>query len=117
MNRDNTLVDRWEFWTALSLLAVISVGCEAVRNPSLERARDTYQRARHDPEVVGRAAVSLDKAGQTLEQAERAWTKEKDVTEAEHLAYIAEKRVEIARATARRRLAADEIQQLKSKRE
>jgi len=117
MNRDSTLVDRWEFWTALSLLAVISVGCEAVRNPSLERARDTYQRARHDPEVVGRAAVSLDKAGQTLEQAERAWTKEKDATEAEHLAYIAEKRVEIARATARRRLAADEIQQLKSKRE
>ncbi len=82
MNRDNTLVDRWEFWAALPLLAVISVGCGAVRNPALERARDAYQRA-----------------------------------EAEHLAYIAEKRVEIARATARRRLAADEIQQLKSKRE
>src|SRR5437762_12476438 len=88
MNRDNTLVDRWEFWAALPLLAVISVGCGAVRNPALERARDAYQRARHDPEVVGRAAVSLDKAGQTLEQAERAWTKEKDVSEAEHLAYI-----------------------------
>src|SRR5437667_10734826 len=99
MNRDSTLVDRWEFWTALSLLAVISVGCGAVRNPALERARDAYQRARHDPEVVGRAAVSLDKAGQTLEQAERARTKAKDVTGPEHLAYIARERVEIPRGT------------------
>src|SRR5437867_13014797 len=117
MNRDNTLVDRWEFWAALPLLAVISVDCGAIRNPTLKQAHNTYQQTQHDPEVVRRAAVSLDKAGQTLEQAERAWTKEKDTTEAEHLAYIAEKRVEIARATARRRLAADEIQQLKSKRE
>jgi hypothetical protein len=35
----------------------------------------------------------------------------------EHIAYIAEKRVEIARVTAKRRLATDEIQQLKSQRE
>ena len=109
-------VERWVGCAALSLLAAVSAGCGVVKsnNPALERARDAYQRARQDPAVVGRAAVALDKAGQTLEQAELLWTKEKDVIETEHLAYIAEKRIEIARVTARRRLAADEIQQLKS---
>jgi OmpA-OmpF porin, OOP family len=101
---------------ALPLLAVISIGCGAVRHPALERARERYQNARQDPEVVGRASVALDKAWLTLEQAERVWTMERDSTEVEHLAYVAEKRIEIARATARRRSAADEIQQLKSQR-
>jgi OmpA-OmpF porin, OOP family len=111
-------LQRWVVGAVLSLLAATSVGCGVVEtnNPALERARDAYQQARHDPAVVGRAAVALDKAGQTLEQAEILWTKKKDVIETEHLAYIAEKRIEIARATARRRLAADEIQQLKSER-
>jgi hypothetical protein len=107
---------RSKITATLPLLAIISVGCGAVRNPALERARDRYQNARQDPEILGRASVALDKAWQALEEAERAWTKEGDLTEAEHLAYIAEKRIEIARATARKRLAADEIQQLKSQR-
>src|SRR5207237_429119 len=62
-------------------------------------------------------AAARGKSRQSLEQAERAWTKERDVTGAEYLSYVAERRVEIARATARRRLAADEIQPLKSRRE
>jgi hypothetical protein len=105
----------WEARAAFTLLAFAFIGCAPVRNPSLQRARDAYERARQDPEVVGRAAVALDKARLSLEQAERAWNTEKDATEAEHLAYIAEKRVEIARVTARRRLATDEILQLKSR--
>lgn len=106
----------WELAVTLALSAVISTGCGAVRHPALDRARQAYHNARQDPEVVGRASVALDKAWQTLEQAERVWSKEKDPAEAEHLAYLAEKRIEIARATARRRSAADEIQQLKSQR-
>ena len=103
--------------TALSLLAFFSVACGTVRNPALERARDAYERARQDPGVAGRAAVALDKTRLTLEQAERLWAKEKDVTEVEHLVYLTEKRAEIAHATAKRRLAADEIHQLRAQRE
>ncbi|HEX9274381.1 MAG TPA: DUF4398 domain-containing protein [Candidatus Binatia bacterium] len=110
----NIFLDRWEIRATLWLLAVISVGCGVVRNPALERARDAYQQARQDTEVVRHAAAALDKARQALEQAERVWTTEKDVIEVEHLAYVAEKRVEIARVTAKRRLAADEIQRLRS---
>jgi hypothetical protein len=102
---------------ALSLMAFLSIGCGAVQNPALERARDAYNRARQDREIAGRAGVALDKARLTLEQAERVWAEEKDVTEVEHLAYLAEKRIEIARATARRRLATDDIQQLNPQRD
>src|SRR5438094_888686 len=93
-----------------------SAACAAVRNPALDRAREVYEKARQDPAIVRNAGVALDKAGQTLEAAERLWTKEYDVAEVENLAYITEKRVEIARVTAQRRLAADEIQQTRSPR-
>ena len=101
---------------ALLLLAVLAISCGTVRNPALEHARDLYQKARQDPMIIRHAAAALDRAGQALEDADRLWTNEKDVIEVEHLAYIAEKRVEIARVTAHRRLAADEIRQSRSPR-
>jgi hypothetical protein len=103
--------------TVLSLLAFLSASCGgAVHNPALERARSAYDRVRRDPAVVGRAAVALEKTRLTLDEAERVWAMEKDATEVEHLVYLTEKRAEIALATARRRIAADEIQQLKLQR-
>ena len=58
----------------LSLLAALSIGCGAVRNPALESARDAYQKARQDPMIVRHAAVALDRAGQSLQEADRLWT-------------------------------------------
>jgi OmpA-OmpF porin, OOP family len=108
-------------WRARAVMLAVGscflVGCAPVSNPALERARSAYERVRRDPEVAGRAAVALDKTRLTLEQAERVWAEQKDVTEVEHLAYLTEKRAEIALATAKRRLAADEIQQLKPQRD
>ena len=59
--------------TVLSLLAALSIGCGAVRNPALENARDAYQKARQDPMIVRHAAVALDRAGQSLQEADRLW--------------------------------------------
>jgi OmpA-OmpF porin, OOP family len=100
----------------LSLVAVFSTSCGAAHNPALERARNAYERARRDPAVAGRAAVALEQTRLTLEEAERVWATDKDATEVEHLVYLTEKRAEIALATARRRVAADEIQQLRPQR-
>jgi len=100
----------------LLLLAVLAISCGTVRNPALEHARDVYQKARQDPLIVRHAPAALQRAGQVLEDADRLWTDEKDVIEVEHLAYVIEKRVEIARVTAQRRLAAEEIQQTRSPR-
>src|SRR5689334_3846195 len=81
---------------SLLLLALLVPGCAAVRNPALEQARDSYQKARQDPVLVRNAGASLARAGLTLEAADRLWNEEQDVTEVEHLAYIVEKRIEIA---------------------
>ena len=102
------------FWFTANFLAILLMaGCATeVNNPALERARESYTRARQDRDLVARAGVALERARLTLEQAERVWTNDKEVVEAEHLAYLAEKRVEIARAVARRRLAVEELQRI-----
>jgi len=112
--KPTAFLNRALFGTALLSIMIGLLGCaSAVRNPALERAREAYDRARQDRELVARAGVDMDRARLTLEQGERVWTTEKDVAEAEHLAYLAEKRIEIARATARRRIALEELKQLK----
>ncbi len=106
----------WKIGTPVLLLAVFAVGCVAVQNPALVRAHKAYENARQDPVIVRNAGAALERAAAVLEKADRSWTKDKDAIETEHLAYIVEKRVEIARVTAERRLAVDELQQIKSQR-
>jgi len=98
------------------LLAALTAGCGAVNNPALEQAHEAYRKARQDPLIVRNAGAALDRAGRTLEAADRLWAEERDIVEVENLAYIAEQRIEIARTIAQRRLAADEIQQPQSPR-
>jgi len=105
-----------EILPRILLLAALGAGCGAVNNPALEQAHDAYRKARQDPLIVRNAGAALDRAARTLEAADRLWTEERDIVEVEHLAYIAEQRIEIARAIAQRRVAADEIQQPQSPR-
>src|SRR3954468_24519067 len=99
------LLRRFKFSAALFLLSV-TTACAAGINPALENARDAYLRARRDPVIVRNAGVALDRAAVTLEEADRRWKQDKDIDEVEHLAYITEKRVEIAKVIAQRRLTA-----------
>jgi hypothetical protein len=95
---------------------MLVIGCTSVRNPELEAARESYQRARRDPLIVRNAGAVLDRAEQVLHAADRIWTEERNVAEVEHLSYIVEKRIEIARVVAQRRLAMEEMQQPQSSR-
>lgn len=99
---------------SLILALMLAAGCVPVSSPALERARVAYERVRRDPEIAGRAAVALDRTRLALEEAERSWERKRDPEEVEHYAYLTEKRAEIAQAVAKRRIAADEIQQLKA---
>jgi ABC-type branched-subunit amino acid transport system ATPase component len=106
----------WKTAAPVALLAVFAMACSAVQNPALVKAHLAYQNARQDPVIVRNAGADLEKAAAVLEKADQSWAKDKDAVEAEHLAYIAQKRVEIARVMAERRLAMDELQQIKSQR-
>jgi len=96
---------------SLVIIAVCS-GC-ATQNESLERARMSYSQAQQDTEIAQNAPVALAEAGQALRQAEDA----DDEDETTHLAYIAQRKVEIARALAETRKAESEAQQLLDERE
>ena len=96
--------------SAVSLFGALVAACQAVSNPALEQAHNAYQQARQDPLIVRNASATLERAARTLEAADRLWTEKHDVAEVEHLAYVAEQRVKIAKAVAERRVAEDEIQ-------
>lgn len=79
--------------------------------PALEQARSTVERAGTDPAVGQYAQIELKDARDTLARADHIWAYEKDESEANHLAYLAQQRAEIASNTARGRQIDAQIQQ------
>lgn len=82
------------------LLSAMAVACGPTRNPSLENARSAYREARSDPTVDRLAPVALHDAESELRAAEEAWEDGEDEA-AEHHAYLAQKKVDLALARAR----------------
>lgn len=100
-----------------ALLIIGIAGCAAGPNPTLERLRATYQQAQQDPDIKTHAPAALQEAGTTLSRAERVWEEEQDSEEVQHLAYVTDQKIEIARAKAQQRMAEAEIEQLGGARE
>lgn len=79
--------------------------------PALEQARTSVQRTSADPSVAQYAQIELKEASDTLARADHVWAYEKDESEANHLAYLAQQRAEIASNTAKARQLDAQIQQ------
>ena len=89
-------------------LAGLATAC--VQEPAeLAQVRASYERAAANAAVRQRAGVELYEAEQALDRAEAAWQKEGNFDEAVHLAYLASRKVEIARVAAERRALEEEI--------
>ena len=71
--------------------------------PALEQARSTVERTTTNPAVGRYAQLELREARDALARADQAWSKDHDETETKHLAYLAERRAEIASNAARAR--------------
>lgn len=91
---------------ALALGVLAFCGACAGPNAALEQARRSYDEARQDPEIVRQAPPTLHEAEQALREAEQA----DDQEEVNHLAYMAQRGVEIARAEAQRKTAETEAE-------
>jgi OmpA-OmpF porin, OOP family len=91
------------------LALAAAAGCAPGPNPTLERLNAAYLQAQQDPEIVEYAPEPLREAGATVNRADRVWQEDRDAEEVEHLAYVAEQQLAIARARAEQRSAADEI--------
>lgn len=93
----------------IALLGALLAGCAAGPNPTLDRLRSAYSTAQQDPQISAQAPAALRDAGSTLARAERVWEQEKNAEEVEHLAYVTEQQIEIARAVAERKAAESEM--------
>lgn len=91
---------------ATALLAAGLLAACANRAPlnSVEEARTSVNRTANNAEVVRLAPLELKAATDTLARAERVWTDDNDAAEANHLAYLASQRAEIAGNLARARM-------------
>jgi outer membrane protein OmpA-like peptidoglycan-associated protein len=89
-------------------LAGLATAC--VQEPAeLAKVRASYERAAADAGVQQRAGVEIYEAEQTLDRAEATWRGEGNYDEAVHQAYLASRKVEIARVASERRALEEEI--------
>lgn len=92
---------------ALMLNILGLVAACAAQSTALRGAQHAYGEAREDPVVVREAPVALHEAEEVLRQAEQT----SDEDEVNHLAYLAQRQVEIARAEAKMKTAEAEAEQ------
>lgn len=84
------------------IAAAVLAGCSSMpaNNSLLDEARADYGNAQASPKVTSLAAGELKQAGNTLDRANAAWSKDEDEKLVNHLAYVTKQEVAIARETA-----------------
>jgi len=77
------------------------VGCSTMAepNPTLNRAHANYTALQADPQSMLMAPTEMSQASEALRTADAAWTQREKRETVEHLAYLAQQRVAIARET------------------
>jgi len=97
-------------------LVLLALACATPTPPSeLTDAQAAYQKAEETPAVKQEASVELYEARQALDRAQSEWDKNHDTAETAHLAYLANKRVEIAEQWATGRAAAKKTAEMTTK--
>jgi outer membrane protein OmpA-like peptidoglycan-associated protein len=90
----------------------LALACASGPNRELMSAESAYEAAASDARVSEHAPVALREAEQAVERAREAQRDGEDQSEVEHLAYLANRRVEIAREEADRKAALDASREL-----
>jgi outer membrane protein OmpA-like peptidoglycan-associated protein len=96
-------MNTWPMRSLLASAAVLALvaGCSTVAepNPTLDRAHVSYSALQADPQSTLMAPTEMAQAGEALRTADAAWTKREKQGTVDHLAYLAQQRVAIARET------------------
>ncbi len=116
MKRINILSRPWVFGFALpTLLTMALAGCATTPKPdaAINQAETALQSAQSNPNTVANAPVALYEARQVLDQAKQA----ENAEEAAHLAYIAEKKAQLAAEISGTKIAREKLTLLGQERE
>ncbi|MBW8831199.1 MAG: DUF4398 and OmpA-like domain-containing protein [Burkholderiales bacterium] len=87
---------------AAAALVAIVAGCGSLTEPnaSLDRAHASYRALQADSQVSLLAPAEAAQAGEAVRTADTAWSQRENVHIVDHLAYLAQQRISIARETA-----------------
>jgi outer membrane protein OmpA-like peptidoglycan-associated protein len=90
--------------SAVVLSTALLAACAAPQpNERLESARSSYEQARRNTARAEMSAAELDRARAAMQRADRAWSGGEDRVEVDHLAYVAQREVDLAVAAGQRR--------------
>ncbi|MHB1655479.1 MAG: OmpA family protein [Burkholderiales bacterium] len=93
---------RWIYFPLSLIAAAVISACSSVpQNAALTQAQAAYDSARTNPQVAQLAPVQLKEAGTAINQADQALNKGDSEETVTHLAYIAQRKAEIAQEIAR----------------
>ncbi|WP_252274349.1 OmpA family protein [Pseudomonas subflava] len=84
---------------SLSALALVLAGCAHDPNPNLEQARAGYAELQANPQAQTLAGVETKEAGDMLNRANHAYDAGHGSVEVDHLAYLANRRIDVAKET------------------
>lgn len=101
---------------AAGAVLALATGCGRPPNPALEQARVAYRQVAAAPDVVASAPVEVDEVARALQRTERAYEDGKSDDDVNSLAYVTERRVDIARMAAQQKKAEAETDRLNSRR-
>jgi len=90
------------------LIALCSSGCAPRTNANVERVQNELIVLKSSPSVAMRAPTELQEADQAVGRATNTWDMTHDSQEAEHLSYLAGRRIEIAKVKTNQELAENE---------
>ena len=92
-----------------ALLALASCFHGSVKDPAADRVRADLDQLQADPQLASRAPVALKEAQEAVATAEEP---QKDPALSAHLVYIADRKVQTARALAEAHVAEDQLKAL-----
>ena len=101
---------------SIGVFVFLSACTSIPQNVTLTDAHNNYNTARTDPQITSKAALELQEASSYLEKADHALKERKD-DEVNHLAYLANQQVAIARETAQAKSTESQIADAQAKRD
>lgn len=90
--------------------------CSSQPNQNLEQARGQYSQLQADARSATLAALETEDAGKMLEKANQAYLNDADEEKVDQLAYLTQRRIELAEQTIALRTAEQEIEKASAKR-
>ncbi|RJQ67297.1 MAG: OmpA family protein [Desulfobacteraceae bacterium] len=92
---------------------IVAIGCATPQSQELKQAQQSYSLAKDDPSITQNASVTLYEGKQALDRAQRA----EEIEEQKHYAYVAQKKIDLARVQADQLQTRQEVEELQEQQE